>query len=121
MDKMNQNSTIFEDGHTVSSDAWVNTIFTGNDPAKVSKLGWRTPDNGSEASGNGAHSLGRALAHTRAFSSCQVRRVFKHVCLREPVASEKVSLERITDRFEGANDWNYNFKNIFKAVVSVCL
>ncbi len=118
--KVTQNGSVYPNGHIPTSDQWVNTIMTGVDPAKSSLLGWRAPEGGgSELGGNGAHSLGRALAHTRAFSSCQVKRVFKHVCMRDPISQESSKIEAIADRFEG--EWNYNFKNLFKAVVNVCL
>jgi hypothetical protein len=119
--KMVQNDSIFPDGFKPSDDTWHNTLFSSADPIKPLKLGWRTPEGGSEMIGSGAHTLGRALAATRAFSSCQVKKVFRHVCLREPQDSEHAWLETITDRFENPNDWNYNFKNLFKAVVNVCL
>lgn len=118
--KVTQNGSVYLNGHIPNSDQWVNTIMTGVDPAKVAYLGWRAPaTGGSEFGGNGANSLGKALAHTRAFSSCQVKRVFKHVCMRDPASSEASRIEAIADQFEG--EWNYNFKSLFKAVVNVCL
>jgi len=112
--KVTQNYSVYPDGHLPQNDSWTNTLVTSADPTKVSQLGWR-----GNLSGTGANSLGKALAKTRAFSSCQVKKVFKHVCLRAPQASESKRIDSIADQFEG--EWKYNFKNLFKAVVNVCL
>ena len=71
------NNLNFPQGFETPDDSWTNYWRTGQNRY----LGFYGPDNGE---GTGAQSMGRELAHSDAFSSCQVRKVFKAVCLREP-------------------------------------
>ena len=59
-------------------DSWNNHWRQGQNAL----IGWSPALPGS---GTGAKSLGQELAGTHAFAQCQVKKVFKAVCLRDPV------------------------------------
>lgn len=69
------NSNNFAPGYITPDDHWDNYWRAGRN----SLLGWDTTLPGS---GAGARSLGQELAHTQAFATCQVEKVFTAVCLR---------------------------------------
>jgi hypothetical protein len=71
------NENNFEYGYITVDDSWVNYWREGRNAA----LGW---DPGLPGEGNGAKSMGEELASTDAFASCQAKKVFKTVCLRDP-------------------------------------
>ena len=85
-------------------------------------LGWNNSvplDEKGHSTGNGAKSLGLELAYTRAFSSCQVKKVFKTVCFRdaEDYAADRAQVNTIATEFE--NDGG-NMKNVFAKVAAYC-
>jgi hypothetical protein len=68
--------------------------------------------------GNGAKSLGEELAGTQAFAECQVKKVFKAVCLRDPVdANDRMQVDTMTNTFRGA----YNLKQVFAESAGYCM
>ena len=71
------NDQNFPQGYRTTDDSWENRWRVGQN----SHLGF-----GPEpfASGNGAKSLGEELGNSDAFAACQVRKVFRAVCLRDP-------------------------------------
>jgi hypothetical protein len=73
------NDLNFPQGYRTTDDSWENRWRVGQN----SYLGFDPAYNGTGA-GNGAKSLGVELGKSQAFASCQVRKVFKTVCLREP-------------------------------------
>ncbi|WP_417514160.1 hypothetical protein [Marinobacter sp.] len=75
------NSTTFEPGYVTPDDSWDNYWRQGVNR----RLGW---DGNLPGSGNGAKSLGREWAHSEAFAECQVKKVFRNVCLRQPSDSD---------------------------------
>src|ERR1700722_4362045 len=75
--KYHINNTNFPQGFSTPDDSWSNRWRAG--PNEV--LGWSASLPGS---GMGANSLGKELESSAAFTSCQVTRVFKEVCLRAP-------------------------------------
>jgi hypothetical protein len=70
------NAGNFEFGYVTTDDSWLNYWRSGQNEY----LGW---DITLPGSGNGAKSLGMELGNSDAFAQCQVRKVFKAVCLRE--------------------------------------
>ena len=76
-DKYFNNDTNFEFGFRTPDDSWENYWRSGQNQF----LGW---DQTLPGSGAGAKSLGDELANSDAFASCQVKKVFRAVCLREP-------------------------------------
>lgn len=108
------NAETFKYGYVTPDDRWDNYWRNGQN----SLLGWDTnnvnlPDNGS-----GAKELGIELANSRAFASCQVKKVFKTVCLREPGnAADRNMVDTITSNFI-AN--NYSMKSVFAETAVYC-
>ncbi|MGB5260089.1 MAG: hypothetical protein WBO34_06130 [Gammaproteobacteria bacterium] len=109
------NADTFKYGYVTPDDRWDNYWRSGQN----SLLGWATAGAGGTGSGNGAKSLGDELANSRAFASCQVKKVFKAVCLHEPGnATDRNKVETITDNFI-AN--NYSMKSVFAETAVYCM
>lgn len=72
------NENNFKYGFATVDDSWVNYWRKGQNAS----LGW---DSGLPGAGSGAKALGEELAETDAFASCQAKKVFRTVCLRDPV------------------------------------
>lgn len=105
------NSTTFEYGFVTTDDRWDNYWRAGQNAL----LGW---DNGLSGTGSGAKSMGRELAHSDAFASCQVKKVFKTVCLRDPVdGADRSQINSMTNSFVAAD---YNLKQVFAESASYC-
>ena len=104
------NAGNFPLGYLVASNRWDNYWRKGPNAA----LGWDTSKPGS---GDGIKSLGEEIASSRAFSQCQVQKVFRFVCLKDPVtATDQSEVRRITDVFEAG----YKMKNVFAEVAAYC-
>ena len=92
-------------------DKWDNYWRTGMN----TNMGW---DPQLPGNGNGAKTMGMELAHSQAFASCQVEKVFRKVCLRQPAdAADRQQLTAITASFS-AN--GYNLKDVFTATADYC-
>jgi hypothetical protein len=105
------NSTNFPGGHVTTDDTWWNLWRVGPNSA----LGWRGP----MATGHGAQSLGAEVGASRAFSECQVQKVFTRVCQHAPQsAADFTEVSRIADVFE-AN--NYSMKRVFAETAVYCM
>ena len=105
------NANNFPGGHVTTDDSWINFWRVG--PNSV--LGWRGP----AASGNGAKSLGVEVGASRAFSECQVQKVFTRVCMHPPTGQADFDeVQRIADVFE-AN--NYSLKRVFAETAVYCM
>jgi hypothetical protein len=113
-EKYHINATTFPFGFVTPDDKWDNYWRDG--PNSV--LGWGTGTGFTgTGSGNGAKSMGAELANSEAFAQCQVEKVFKNVCLREPINSDDLTqLGVMTTAFKGS----YNLKNVFAATASYC-
>lgn len=110
--KYHINSNNFPYGYVTPDDSWDNYWREGIN----SLLGW---DPGLPGSGNGAKSLGRELAHSRAFADYQVTKVFRTVCLRSPGnAADRTAVDNTTDAFS-AN--GYNLKQVFAELAVYCM
>lgn len=105
------NSTTFPYGYVTTNDEWVNYWREGLN----SNLGW----SGSLAGkGTGAKSMGQELAYSQAFASCQVEKVFKHVCLRKPAnAADRTQLNVIGNNFAASG---YKLKQVFIDTADYC-
>ena len=106
--KFLQNATVFPYGYATPDDSWDNYWREG--PNSV--LGW---DPALPGSGSGAKSMGQELAHTEAFASCQVKKVFRAVCLREPDGTQ---ISNLTSNFKSSG---YKLKSVFADAVSYCM
>ncbi|MGB5473621.1 MAG: hypothetical protein WBQ78_09095 [Gammaproteobacteria bacterium] len=109
------NSDTFKHGYVTPDDRWDNYWRDGQN----SLLGWDTNGMNLAGSGSGAKELGIELANSRAFASCQVKKVFKTVCLREPGnTADRNEVDTITDNFIASN---YNMKTVFADTAIYCM
>ncbi len=111
--KYHINANNFKYGYVTPDDRWDN--YWRNGPNAV--LGWDTQSQGLAASGSGAKSMGVELANSEAFASCQVKKVFKAVCLREPVNTDLPQFEATVSSFKASN---YNLKQVFAETADYC-
>ncbi len=106
------NANNFPYGYVTKDDNWVNYWRKGPNAF----LGWS--DSLPKTGGYGAKSLGEELGNSRAFASCQVKKVFKAVCLREPAnGTDRAKIETITTSFIGSN---YKLKQVFAETADYC-
>ena len=120
--KYHNNADNFKSGYIATDDSWVNYWRNGQNKL----LGWSsvpaagiTIDSRGHTNGNGAKSMGAELANSRAFASCQVKKAFKAVCLRdsEGYAADRARVDSITNDFMSNN---YNMKSVFGKVAAYC-
>ncbi len=111
--KLNANENTFNSGYRTTDDTWVNNAVS---PSNTSRFGWR----GFTASGSGVRQLASAVANSKAFSQCMVKKVYREVC-RRPVANFEVGMvDSLAQTFENEG---YNLKKLFEnvAVRSECI
>ena len=107
------NDLNFPQGFRTPDDAWENRWRTGQN----SYLGF---DAGLPGSGNGAKSLGVELGNSVAFAACQVKKVFRTVCLRDPEdATDRARVDQITNDF--MTTFGYRMKNVFAETAVHCM
>jgi hypothetical protein len=105
------NANNFPGGHITTDDTWWNLWRVGPNSA----LGWRGP----MATGHGAQSLGVEVGASRAFSECQVQKVFTRVCEHAPQsAADFAAVQSIADHFEAMN---YSMKRVFAETAAYCM
>ena len=106
------NAGTFKYGFVTPNDRWDNYWRNGQNAL----LGW---DASLPGTGSGAKSLGNELAGSDAFASCQVKKVFRAMCLREPGNStDRNQVETITRKFRTDN---YNMKTVFAEAAVYCM
>jgi hypothetical protein len=106
------NDLNFPQGYRTVDDHWENYWREGQNQY----LGW---DSGLPGEGYGAKSLGEELGNSYAFASCQVKKVFKSVCLRSPEnAADRQAVVDITSEFQGTG---YRMKQVFADVAVHCM
>jgi hypothetical protein len=109
--KYHINSDNFKPGYVTPDDHWDNRWRQGPNAL----LGWSGALPGS---GNGAKSLGQEFAASDAFADCQVEKVFRNVCFREPSdGADHDEVRRIVSVFK-AN--NYSLKRVFAETAVYC-
>lgn len=121
--KYHINSNNFEPGYITPNDHWTNYWRLGDNSAK---LGWLNPAansssidlalNPAYSEGDGAKSLGMELASSEAFAVCQVKKVYRSVCHREPQESERTAFDGLVNAFLA----DYNIKQTFARVAESC-
>lgn len=108
------NSDNFKTGYIVVDDRWDNYWRHGQNRV----LGWAASGPGSAGGGHGAASLGAELANSEAFARCQVQKVFRNVCLRDPVnAADRGQVESTVSSFKGSG---YKLKRVFAETAAYC-
>lgn len=110
--KMNQNGSFYPDGYVTTNDSWVNLWATGQNAS----LGW---DSATPKNGNGAASLGRMIANSRAFGECMSSRAFELLCMHKPKEEDKDIISDLTDDFMGQQ--NYDMKKLFASTLTKCV
>lgn len=105
------NSTTFENGFVTQDDQWDNYWREG--PNQF--IGW---DSILTGSGNGAKSMGMELAHSNSFAQCQVKKVFRNVCLRD--AADEDDRTQINSMVSTFQSNGYNLKRVFADSAIYC-
>ncbi|WP_045861103.1 hypothetical protein [Teredinibacter purpureus] len=109
--KYHFNSATFPYGFVTPDDKWDNYWRAGVNQ----NLGW---DESLSGGGNGARTMLQELAHSEAFASCQVTKVFKTVCLRDPGdESDRGAVETIKTHF---TQNGHNIKQVFAETANHC-
>jgi hypothetical protein len=106
------NANNFEPGFQTPDDAWDNYWRAGQNAL----LGW---DDSLSGSGNGAKSMGQELANSDAFAQCQVKKVFKNVCLRD--AEHSGDHAQINAMVNSLRNNGYNLKRTFAESAVYCM
>jgi hypothetical protein len=106
------NDTTFAFGFRTPDDAWENRWRAGQNAL----LGW---DASLPGSGNGAKSLGEEFGASDAFASCQVEKVFRTVCLRNP--QDAADRSQITSMAGSFRSSGYRLKQAFADAAEYCM
>jgi hypothetical protein len=108
------NAETFKFGYVTPDDRWDNYWREG--PNRW--LGWDFGPGSPGGSGAGAASLGRELANTEAFARCQVKKVFRSVCLRDPAdATDTLQVDAMTLSFRNGG---YRLKQVVAEAAVYC-
>ena len=106
------NDLNFPQGFRTPDDSWDNYWRKGQN----SYLGF---DPALTGSGQGAKSLGQELGNSQAFAACQVKKVFRAVCLRDPEnAADRSKVDEIVTTFRGTG---YKMKQVFADAAVHCM
>lgn len=106
------NALNFEHGFATPDDSWDNYWRAGQNEL----LGW---DPSLPGSGSGAKTMGQELAHSEAFAQCQVKKVFRNVCLRAPeTAADRAQIDAMVTSL-AAN--GYSLKRTFAESAVYCM
>lgn len=106
------NANNFKYGFVTTDDRWDNYWREGQNKL----LGW---DSSLSGSGNGAKSMAMELAHSEAFAQCQVKKVFKSVCLREP--SDQNDRDKVGEFVTAFKNSGYQLKRVFADTAVYCM
>ncbi len=105
------NASNFPYGFVTVDNRWDNYWRQGSH----ANLDWRGPN----AGGYGPKTLGEEVGASRAFSVCQVEKVFEHVCFRPPNSdADSARVDEIATTFEGNA---YSMKRVFAEVGAYCM
>jgi len=110
--KYHHNNTTFPYGFITTNDKWDNYWRLGVNR----KLGW---SNSLTGKGQGAKSLGEELSNSEAFAQCQVKKVFKNICLREPESQN--DLNTISTTTASFKQNAYQLKRVFAEIGTYCM
>ncbi|HKC15405.1 MAG TPA: hypothetical protein VKC11_01755 [Steroidobacteraceae bacterium] len=106
------NTDNFKYGYVTTDDHWDNYWRAGSNQA----LGF---DAALTGSGSGAKSMGQELAHSDGFAQCQVEKVFRAVCLRDPGdAADHQAVDTIKTKFKSTG---YKMKQVFADAAVYCM
>ncbi|MEM9171290.1 MAG: hypothetical protein AAGA84_01160 [Pseudomonadota bacterium] len=106
------NDNNFPFGFRTPNDQWSNYWRQGRNAL----LGW---DDTLPGFGNGAKSLGQELANSAEFASCQAKKVFRNVCLRDPVdAADRSQIDTMVNSLTSGG---YRLKQTFAEAATYCM
>jgi hypothetical protein len=106
------NDLTFPQGFRTTDDSWENYWRNGQN----AYLGF---DPALPGGGNGAKTMGEELANSYAFAACQVKKVFRAVCLRSPEdQADRDTVDQITDTFRSSG---YRMKQVFADSAVHCM
>ena len=111
-EKYFHNDTTFAFGFRTPDDAWENRWRKGHNAL----LGW---DPALPGTGNGAKSLGQEFAASDAFAACQVEKVFRTVCMRNP--QDQADRDRIATMAGAFRASGYRLKQAFADAATYCM
>ncbi len=121
-DKYFNNDLNFPQGYRTPDDRWDN-YWRGEWLADENR--YRTGQNNYlffdpllPGFGNGAKSLGEEIGNSRAFAACQVKKVFRTVCLRDPDLPDQEMVGTLTTDF--MTSLNYSMKEVFAQSAAYC-
>jgi len=107
------NEDNFPFGYVTTDDSWMNYWREGQNQF----LGW---DSSLPGAGNGAKSLGVEFGNSDAFANCQVKKVFKAVCLRQPEdLNDRTQVAAMVSTFKAGNI--YSMKRVFADAAVYCM
>jgi hypothetical protein len=106
------NSSNFKYGFVTTDDHWDNRYRQGANQV----LGFSS---GLSGSGNGAKSLGQEWAHSDGFAQCQVEKVFRAVCLRDP--GNAADRQKVSDIKATFKTTGYKMKQVFADAAIYCM
>ena len=106
------NDLNFPQGFRTPDDHWTNYWRMGQNRY----LDFYGPGNGDD---NGAKSLGVELSNSNQFASCQVRKVFRAVCLREPETNNDHN--RVDTILQSIGQGPINMKQVFASTAEYCM
>jgi hypothetical protein len=106
------NKDNFKDGFVTTNDKWDNYWRHGQNAL----LGW---DASLPGSGNGAKSLGQEIGRSDAFADCQVQKVFKAICLRDPSSTaDRAEVQQVKTTFKNSG---YKLKQVVADTAAYCM
>ncbi|MDX1500005.1 MAG: hypothetical protein R3176_08915 [Woeseiaceae bacterium] len=106
------NDLNFPQGFRTVDDSWENRW-------RVGQNAFLDFSGATAGSGNGAKSLGRELALSGAFASCQVKKVFEAVCVRPPESdTDHAAVASITNTFRTTG---HSMKQVFADTAVHCM
>ena len=107
------NDLNFPQGYRTVDDSWENRWREGQN----AYLGF---DASLPGFGNGAKSLGEELGNSEAFAACQVRKVFRAVCMRSPEnTADRGMVDQLTTDF--MTSLGYRMKDVFARTAVHCM
>ena len=110
--KYHINSANFKYGFVTPDDSWSNYWRSG---PNAELLGW---DQNLPGGGSGAKSMGQELANSEAFAQCQVKKVFRAVCLRDAAETDRSDFESMVTNFKQSG---YSLKRVFADSAVNCM
>ena len=106
------NDLNFPQGYRTTDDSWENYWREGQN----SYLGF---DGNLPGAGNGAKSMGQELGNSYAFAACQVKKVFRTVCLRDAEnQTDRDAVDAIVTTFRSSG---YRMKQVFADTAVHCM